>query len=149
MSDDKSQNEDLCEQIQREHDELRELLGNVHQTLVNRSESVANVAQVMGSLREHAITHFREEEEDGFFDQVISIAPRVTERANGIRDEHQQLAAEVDRLVEMTSGGDGSPAWWQQLNDAFHEFSKDLMHHESKENELLQEVYTEDIGSAD
>ena len=140
---------ELMDQIHREHEELRDALGNIHRTLGRREAGVATVAEMLSSLGDDVETHFSEEETAGFFDDVLERAPRLSDRIDTLRAEHQQLSAAVEKLEEVATSGDGSADWWQQIETAFHEFSKELMHHESCENELLLEAYTDDIGAAD
>lgn len=140
---------ELAEQIRQEHEELRALLGEIHGMLAKRLEAVASVAETLASLNEHVETHFAEEETAGLFDDVVDKAPRLSERIDALRNEHEQLLVAVRRLSEVANDGDGSDDWWQRLDAAFHEFSRDLMHHESCENEILLEAYTDDIGAAD
>lgn len=140
---------ELVEEIRREHDELRELLGNIHHMLAKRLETVAGVSEKLASLGEHVETHFAGEETAGFFDDVVDCAPRLSDRIDALRTEHQQLLSVVRQLNDVASEGDGSSDWWQRLEAAFHDFSNKLMHHEGAENEILLEAYTDDIGAAD
>ncbi len=140
---------ELFEEIRREHEELRVLLGDIKRMLGKRLETVASVAEMLASLGEHVETHFAEEETAGLFEHVVDRAPHLSERIEALRTEHQQLLSDVRRLSQVASAGDRSGDWWQQLETAFHEFSSGLMHHESAENDLLQEAYTDDIGAAD
>lgn len=140
---------DALEEIRREHEELRGLLGNVRQTLAKRLATVANVAETIGKLCEEVETHFTQEEIDGFFDQVVEQAPRLSNDTDQLRSEHVQLREVIRKLSDCASKGDGSDDWWQGIEAQFHEFSKQLMRHESKENELLQSAFTDDIGLAD
>ena len=142
-------NHELFEDIRREHEELRELLGEIHQMLAKRLEAVANVSEMLASLGDHVETHFAEEETAGFFDDVTDRAPRLSDRIDALRRDHLELLATVRQLNEVAGSGDGSADWWERLESAFHEFSKDLMHHESAESEILIEAYTDDIGAAD
>lgn len=137
------------EEMRREHEELRELLGKVRRVIAKRAESVAHVSDILASLVTHVETHFADEEVEGLFDELAEQAPRLTERTEQLRQEHVQLRAAIGKLAELAASGDTSSDWWQQLETAFHQFSTQLMHHETKENELLQEAYTEDIGSQD
>lgn len=148
MNEPKSQH-DIMEEIRREHEELRALLGDVHQMLAKRVETVAGVSEKLASLVHQVETHFSEEETAGFFDDVIERAPRLSDRIDVLRDEHRKLQAAVRHLQELAGQGDGSADWWQRLDSAFHDFSKELMHHESCESEILLEAYTDDIGAAD
>ena len=141
--------ETRAEQIRREHDELRQLLGSVRRTLADRLETVASVAEKLSELCEHVETHFAEEETGGFFDQVLEKEPRFGERTQALQNEHVQLLAAVRKLAETSRAEGDSDDWWLRVEGEFHEFSKDLMRHESKENELLQDTLSVDIGAAD
>lgn len=140
---------DTLEEIQREHEELRKQLGNVRQTLAKRLATVVNVAELIGKLCEEVETHFTQEEIDGFFDQVVEQAPRLSSNTEQLRAEHVRLRELIRDLSRCAGAGDGSDDWWERIEAQFHEFSKQLMRHESKENELLQSAYTDDIGQAD
>jgi len=148
MTVERSPNE-FCEAVRREHDELRSLLGDLHKILSQRLEEAHRVAALLASLVEHVEAHFREEEVDGFFDQVTERAPRLSHRVEALRREHESLLAAVRNVHEVATGNNGSPDWWQQLEEAFHQFSTQLMHHESAENELLKAAYEDDIGAGD
>jgi hypothetical protein len=50
------------------------------------------------------------------------------------------------RRISGATGGNLSVAWRLDLSSEFHAFTKELMHHESEENKLLQQAYQEDIG---
>ena len=83
------------------------------------------------------------------FDEIIEQAPRLADQAGQLCQEHVQLMEAMDQLNQLAGTQTGSAEWWQQLADRFHLLSKDLMHHEHKENELLQDAYENDIGSKD
>ena len=147
MSKEDSRHE-LFEQIQQDHAELRKLLGEIHQVLSRKEASVASVAELLESLTNHIETHFEEEESTGVFDQVSAREPRLTDRATALYAEHDQLRQTVHAL-NLAAKSDGGSDWWEKLEAAFHDFSKDLMRHEHQENELVQEAYEQDIGAAD
>ncbi len=139
----------IYEEIRREHDELRVKLGLVHRMLTGRNDPVDKVAESLASLCDQLEHHFLNEEDGGFFDEVSEQAPRLTERSDEIRAEHAGLRTAIRKLKETAQDGDDSADWWSQMDKSFHQFSKDLMHHESKENELLQDAFNEDIAAAD
>lgn len=148
MNDDAHIHESF-EQIRREHAELRELLGSVSRALADREISLEQASEMFTSLRGQIVKHFETEEQGQFFEEIIDHAPRLSDRANATCDEHEQLLAQVKQMADLALEKAGTPDWWQQLNDQFHDFSKGLMHHESQEMELMQEAYGEDIGSKD
>ena len=127
--------QEIQEEIRREHEELRHLLGTVRRAISSRLEGVPRIGEMIASLAEHIETHFQEEEVYGLFDQIVDQAPRLAGKTDELRAEHVQLLGSVGTIVKTASGGDGSDGWWTQLDKHFLQFSKDLMHHESKENE--------------
>lgn len=139
----------LFDQIQKDHNELRRLLGEVHHVLSRKLENVARVAEMVESLTDHVESHFDEEEATGVFREVSEREPRLTSRAEELRCEHDRLRETVQALNLAAKSGDGAADWWEQLETAFRDFSKDLMHHEHQENELVQEAYEQDIGAGD
>lgn len=139
----------LFVQIQQDHEELRRMLGEVHHALSQKLESVARVVELLASLTDHLETHFNEEEATGIFQEVAARTPRLSSRASDLRAEHQQFRQIVQALNEVAKSGDGAADWWQQLEVAFHDFSKDLMRHEHEENELVQVAYGQDLGLGD
>jgi len=141
-----SKEKQIYDEIRREHEHLRELLGNLHQALIERREAANKLSEMMTSLQEHVRVHFHEEEEGGLFSEVTAQAPRMSDRAEELKNEHVDLGAMVVELVTLASEED---ELCTSLDTKFHDFSKALMQHESKENELLLDAYEDDIGSAD
>jgi iron-sulfur cluster repair protein YtfE (RIC family) len=123
------------------------LLGDLHRVLAERLETVVNVSEQLASLNEHIETHFNEEEVGGFFDQVLGKTSQ-SQRVALLRDEHERLLQAVRQINEHAKSGNGSDDWWRRLESEFREFSKDFMEHEHKENQLLQDAYEQDFGTA-
>lgn len=141
-----SKEKQIYDEIRREHEHLRELLGNLHQALIERREAANKLSEMMTSLQEHVRVHFHEEEEGGFFSEVTAQAPRMSDRADELKNEHVDLGAMV---VELVTIANEENELCKSLDTKFHDFSRALMQHESKENELLLDAYEDDIGSAD
>ena len=142
-------NHEFFEQVRQDHEVLRTWLGKLHHALTERSATAPDVAALFDGLIEHVDRHFEDEENGGFFDQVVAQAPRFADRTTALRDDHVELRKQVRGLAEVARSAEASDAWWKQLDEGFHEFSKSLMHHENLENELLQDTYDEDVGSKD
>lgn len=146
------------ERIRQEHEELRELLGKVHRTLARRPHSPTDVLKMLQSLYCQLQLHFDEEEVGGLFVEICSLAPRLSERAEALRVEHAWLNNRLLELIQCADSGCASDCANSDSNcdderltleAKFHEFSKELMQHERKENELLMEAYGDDIGASD
>jgi hypothetical protein len=56
------------------------------------------------------------------------------------------LLRKADELCRFASAGSPSMTWWRELSTRCQELSRQLMHHESEENTLLQRAYLEDLG---
>ena len=143
------QHSDMYDHFRREHDELRDALGQINQVLASREASAPQVVEHLTTLRRKLEEHFQEEEVDGLFDQLLAQAPRLDNRVRELRADHQHMLGVLDELQGLAADGQQSPAWWEELAAKFHDFSKHLMQHENLETEALQSAYEDDIGSKD
>jgi len=51
-------------------------------------------------------------------------------------------------LIDLQSTR-GQEEWWEETSQRFRAFKAELLKHEMREDKLLQEAYTQDIGSHD
>jgi iron-sulfur cluster repair protein YtfE (RIC family) len=145
-------NEDLhpiFRDVDVEHAEMRELLANVHRVLADQNQSSSEVVAMLDSLFGFLKAHFQHEDEGGFFDQITEQSPRLSDRAEEVQQEHATLLTEFQTLRALAERGGGDAAWWSQLNSEFHRLCKQLMHHEHREEDLLQESFNDEIGTGD
>jgi iron-sulfur cluster repair protein YtfE (RIC family) len=149
MSDPTASQHEINERIRQEHDRLRDLLGLISREMSARKGTAAEIARQLRSLRDQLNAHFVEEEDHGFFEQITSQAPRFSRETSKLCDEHVDMLNKTDKLISDAEEGDGSDNWWSGLVSAFHDLSRELMQHEHEENELLQQVYFDDIGEKD
>ena len=140
---------EFFEQVRREHDRLRELLGSMHRVLADRHEGGDEVAAMFDSLCQRLDSHFHTEDEGELFEQIIDHAPHLADRANATRAAHDGLLNRIQEIAEQAHAKTGSDQWWQQLSEEFQHFGTELMQHENQEGELIQEAYGDDIGSKD
>ncbi len=140
---------EVFERTKQEHDALREQLRQIHEVLAGPVIMAEETLKLLRELQVELVDHFVTEEEEGFFDEVITLAPRLQNRANQLCVEHEQMLYQVAELCRFAAAGSESMPWWQELGSRCHEFSKQLMHHESEENKLLQQSHQEDIGPSD
>ena len=100
-------------------------------------------------MSESVLDHFRHEEDGGYFREAIEIAPRLSERADGLLAQHPQMASQLVALQEHASKNDSSEKWWQPLNDMFDRFLHHFYEDVVAEYELLYDAYNVDIGAED
>ena len=141
---------DQCyEEILREHSKLRTILDELKQLLFDRAAPIGDVAGRLTDLQSLVSSHFKAEEASGCFPNMVSHAPRVSSRVEDLIAEHGELNVAVNELVTHAAECAGGADDWELISVRFTEFTTKLMQHEMVENELMQEVFTEDIGSKD
>ncbi len=117
--------------------------------LAERTRSRRELAAQLRELDELIDSHFHGEEDSDCFPNLMDLAPRVSERVAILLAEHGELRAAIHLLVEDAARSAGTPEDWDRLAAGFRAFAAKLLQHERGENELVQEVFTEDLGSKD
>jgi iron-sulfur cluster repair protein YtfE (RIC family) len=133
----------------QEHDVLRDKVQRIHTVLAHSDPTTDEIESLLREFVSALLIHFANEEEEGFFDDVISCAPRLAYKAGELCAEHKELVRKVDELCRFASAGSPSIVWWRELNSRCHEVSRQLMRHERDENKLLQQARQVDIGTGD
>ncbi len=132
-----------------EHRELRALLVRIEKALQERSASIAEVGDMIGQLADRLIRHFTNEEEGGYFAEALLQAPQLVARANALIAQHPKMCTKARQLVIDLSTAEKAERWWDDTAARFQEFKQELFKHEREEDRLLQEAYTDDLGSKD
>ncbi len=136
-------------EIAREHKRLSSHLGTLLRILTERQRASVEIAVEFEKLKDELVHHFHEEDDGGFFEGIVDHAPRLSERIAALREEHVQLLEQLNELQAKADVPSASLEWWEDMEHSFHEFSCELMRHEHRENEILQEAYGVDIGAQD
>jgi hypothetical protein len=138
------------ERLLAEHRELRSLLARIDQALEERSASIAEIGGLLGQLGDRLVKHFVTEEDDGYFAEALAHAPQLISTANQLLAQHPGICSEAQRLAEESRNRPATdPDWWDRTAERFRAFRNELLKHETRENVLLQEAYSQDIGSHD
>jgi len=145
----KSTTREEIEKIEEEHAELREKLGQIARALEAAEVSREVLVALLNGLNDELLVHFSHEEHRGVFDQITAQAPRFTRQVDGLWSEHRDLLKAIGSVVDFAESGEMTRQWWKELGSRFRALSKQLMHHESEENQLLQRAFQEDIGAND
>lgn len=137
------------ERIMQEHDALRDKVRHIHSVLAEPEPVQDEIETLMREFLNALIVHFDNEEDEGFFAEVVTHAPRLAGQAGKLCVEHREMVRDAEELCRYAAAGSPSMPWWRELRTRCHEFSKQLMQHESEENKLLQEARQSDIGVCD
>jgi hypothetical protein len=145
----------FLQEIKDDNHELRQLLADATALLLPgrliHIEPRA-LADVLTKLRDRLAMHFSLEEAFGYFDDAVSIAPRLSKRADTLRCEHRQLFVEFCALVEAAERllyHEAPRRGARLISDAFAAFHARLRRHEQAEGELIMQAFVDDIGVGD
>jgi len=116
-------------------------------------EQMPSVIREVCDLQDMLAMHFALEEAFGYFDDPVSVAPHLSERANRLLSEHGELYLEIMNVADLglriSSGQNISHEQIRKLMRRFVEFDEHFMRHEHAENELIMEAFGEDLGTGD
>ena len=130
-------------------DTLRRLAGQSW----TRPAQAHRFTMFLGELRDQLALHFALEEAYGYFEDAISQAPRLCERAQSLREQHGELFTELCELVDEAEESTQSHVplyrWSRRLLVAYRRFDRRLREHEHNENELILAAFDDDIGVGD
>lgn len=143
----------IAEQLQQEHQRISAAAKEV-KDLVERPVSpregdsgwMNSVRDSLLSLDSHLKTHFAFEEFGGFMEEVVSVSPNSSPQVERLKQEHQTIHAECDKLCRMASGGSQQTS---ELRKGTLHLLELLNRHERAENDLVQRVLMDDLGTTD
>ena len=137
--------------ILAQHQELKALLARIDHALAERKATILEVGDLLAQLGDRLVKHFATEEEGGYFAEALAHAPQLISKANQLLAQHPKMRTQAQQIVVELQDPDagGADAWWEETSRRFRTFREELLKHESRENALLQEAYSRDIGSHD
>ena len=144
----------FLQEIKDDDAQLRTLLEQTRETceLITHTDiSASRLASLRDELRDQLAMHFALEEAYGYFDDPVSVAPRLSEQADSLRKQHDQLYEEISQIAETAQGTahrNGDQRAVRRLARCFMNFYERLQDHESDEIELIMQAYTVDIGGS-
>ncbi len=101
-------------------------------------------------LYDHLKKHFELEENGGFMTPVIEENPSKESTVQALKEEHQILLDDLDTLTQkMCSIPPSDCDACEQLCESFQQLVKALRKHERIEDQMIQSVFTDDIGTKD
>jgi hemerythrin len=138
----------ITEALERAHAKLTSDLQRI-ETILHQPpspESHSELSYELAKVRRYLLEHFRYEEQNGYMDVVRKRDPRFDHAIAQLRVQHRELAQTLDGLILQSQSR-------QTVDEAFRamiqEWSNRLRAHETKEDELVQEAFTVDVGTKD
>ncbi len=141
---------DACpdDAVARQHVQIKGLLESLHSRFESGRELNQHLVSLLNSLTSHLESHF-ELEEDGYYAELVQIAPRLSGQVDALIKEHSLFLDESRELAAMAQEAFVDSLEAPELAERFERFRRELLAHEREETSLLQEVYTRDIGEKD
>lgn len=144
----------FLQEIKQDNKELHRLLDDSREMLlsVRRTFSRKRLREVLSELCDRLAMHFALEEAFGYFDDPLTVAPRLSKQAECLRSQHAELFLQVRAISEefdRHSPRMGIHTLHQHLAPRFRAFDEKLRQHEAAENELILGAFDDDIGVGD
>jgi len=108
--------------------------------------SFAEMTTRLAAAREHIAEHFRFEEQNGYLDVVRRREPQMDRTIEELHEEHRQLLLSLNALLEEARAYGGAEGTFREKVRAW---VRRVRQHESRENSLVQDAFTTDIGTED
>jgi iron-sulfur cluster repair protein YtfE (RIC family) len=157
MDDDRDTKTDEPGSFQQTLDEHRECMAYVTKLEACLDHQPDDTSRWVGQLLDHlpglARTmreHFADEERGPLFSELPTRHPHIADRLDTLKDEHPRMVTEIDKIIELTGEMREAEVYeLRELNARIQLFVARLRRHEAAENELMYELYWNDIGTGD
>lgn len=141
-------------EIKESSEPLWRLLGEAQRACtrpVRTFERGEHVLDILNRLREELRTYFRLEEFYGYFENPAYAESEICDRADGLRCEHEQLEAELERIIAVGHNlleRRYYSSFSLLISQRFSAFNAHFQEHEAHENELIFDVFVSTMVAA-
>ena len=145
----------FLQEIKEDNHQLRELLQDTLALLSGPRRKRIPARQIVDQLwrlRDQLAMHFALEDAYGYFQDAILEAPRLSQQAERLHAEHDDLFLQICELIEEAEKlmyGERPGKKQTEIAVRFYQFHAQLQEHETRENELILEAFDDDIGVGD
>ncbi len=145
----------FLQEIKEDNRELRRLIQYASDLLATSTtgpNAMRDAANMLAELRDQFAMHFSLEEAYGYFDDAIDVEPRLSEKAESLRLEHETLFLEICEVVEQAERllyHEPSAQTLKRIEARFMAFRHRFQSHETREEDLIMQSLDDDIGVGD
>ncbi|MFQ5767373.1 MAG: hemerythrin domain-containing protein [Acidobacteriota bacterium] len=130
-----------------EHARLLAILGEMETVLgAETPPSMDQFGRMLAAFKKLFTAHIAAEEEGKAMRRALKEAPHLGTMAAELQEQHPQLVEGLEDLVRMTGKGEDG-ASLEDLAGSFGQWLQSVRQHEMRENALLQEAYSRDLGA--
>lgn len=130
--------------FQAEHRELRRLVQVLRHALGKEGgwsrELAREALEAFEALKTHLTEHFAQEEEGGYLEQALAVAPRYSDEAKLLLTQHALMTEQVAHVVETAQRALDDANAWTALKAEARELLQKLVEHETAENQIVQQA---------
>ena len=133
--------------IREKHIALIHTIDELKASIQAPETSAQTLQRLSETLRDRISDRFTEEQEHALFQHLLQSAPRLQREIEALEGDHEELRLQLEallRLFDATGEVDRS-----RFADQFSAFLQHFSDHERREDDLIQEVYDDDLGSSD
>ena len=111
---------------------------------------VSRLVEHLPALARTMRNRFEEEKSERLYSELSRRRPQIVTRLEDLKAEHPRMLTEIDNIVDVVSGmRDVELDELRELNARIQLLVAQFRRHEAVENELIHEVYWNDIGAGD
>jgi hemerythrin len=140
-------------QVEKDHEGLNQDMGALKMTLMKEiaAKDFPNWRlEFIWQLRDfknRLLKHFDLEEEGGFMEEVLSVAPHTERKVKVLKEEHEQFVVELDEILTAIKGmQEKNNEELDSIRNRLTELISALRQHEAEENQLMQTAYFQEYG---
>jgi hemerythrin-like domain-containing protein len=145
----------VAEQMERDHKILNRKMGELKIILSDdvspkdfpnwRLECILELQDFKEQLKKH----FALEEEGGFMNEVLQMAPETERQISKLLAEHKQMIKSLDEILSALKPMlEKDPASLETVRINLNEMMVTLRQHENAEYDLIQKAYYQQYGTA-
>jgi hypothetical protein len=128
-----------------EHHELRRLVHLLHEAIGDERpwspEAAKAAVDVLAELATHLDHHFAQEENGGYLEEALTLAPRFTSQAAELLRQHPAILEKVGVLRKTANLSLRQSDAWMRLRSEVTDLIRDLIAHERAENQIVQQAF--------
>lgn len=137
------------EPLLEEHSQLWKAVELCRSTLNGKYVAAHYLNSLFQKLLEQILNHFSNEEEHGYFVDVIEEAPQLEPAVEELCRQHPRMVKLIVGILKVLEDEDSGEERRSDLIRKYAEFYHLFEHHEAEETRLLQNAFNRDIGSHD
>jgi len=145
----------IAKWLRSEHEQVNVLADRLRActAVIPRTSLAPWIAEIRGHFehfRAHMIRHIALEEDKGYLSEVMVRRPTLAGRVERLAHEHRELIKLIDGLHRALSDlGDGDRLLAYDCSRRIDDLLGFVDHHESEENDLVEFVFTMDLGTSE